>query len=88
MTIGISPKVALPALALLAAGVVLAVVGAIVGNDTLVTVGLALVAAAGGGGAIGYAAPAGAVETTTGPSSDELLKRRLHPGVAKDRLGI
>lgn len=83
MTVGISPKVALPAIALLIAGVLLIVVGAIVGNDVVIYIGIGVLGALGIAAPAGYAAPAGAITTSIGQPNDELL-----PDTARDRLKL
>ncbi len=75
MTIGISPKVALPAIALLALGVALLALGVTLGNDTLTTAGVTLLAAAGIQVPVGARAQPGNVQpvTVAESGSDERL---------------
>lgn len=54
-TIGISPKVLTPALALVVIGAVLVIAGNTTTGESLIAAGL-------GGGALGYVAPPGAVD--------------------------
>lgn len=73
MTVGISPKVALPAILQLVVGLALVVLGVIVGDTTVRDAGIGMLAGAGVTGAAGYAAPAGAITTNVGRPNDELL---------------
>jgi uncharacterized membrane protein len=59
--IEISPKVSLPAISLAAFGLITAVVGVVIGDDTLRTVGVTAISAGVAGGFVGYAAPVGNV---------------------------
>lgn len=61
-TVGISPKVKVPAGVLFGLGVLLLVGGGLLGEPQLQDAGGALVAASGLGGLIGYAAGPGTVE--------------------------
>lgn len=67
MQVGISPKVYVPALAGLAVGVALLLLGLDVEGRTLI--GAAL-----GGGFLGYQSPPGDVVERVGPASDDLLE--------------
>lgn len=68
-TDGIAPKVAWPAVALAALGVVLIVLHFVLedDSDTLLTVGLALLGASGVTGGLGYSAPAALQKAKTTP---------------------
>lgn len=71
---GISPKVKLPALVLLALGIVCLVAGALLKDATLTTVGPSLIAASGLGASLGYSADVGDIaEPGTQERSDDLL---------------
>lgn len=76
----ISPKVALPAFASLAVGVGLLVAGILTGDGDLKTVGVTVLLAAIGQGAIGYKAPH-PVPVQHAEASDDLL-----PAAVKKRL--
>jgi hypothetical protein len=72
-TVGVSPKVKLPAWALTTAGVVLAVIGFVLGGDdggTVRDIGLALSGGGPLGAIIGYHADPGVV--TDPPAQDEI----------------
>lgn len=75
MTNGISPKVKLPAWALILIGVVLLVIWFILGqnDDTLLNTGIAVLGAAGVAVPIGFAAKPGDVTEVRGPASDDRL---------------
>lgn len=59
---GLAKKVAWPAVALVAIGAVLLIVGAIVGNDVVLGAGGAMIVASGITGGLGYQAPPPPVE--------------------------
>lgn len=63
-TIGISPKVKFPALALAALGVVVVIAGVVLGLQPVASAGAALVAASGISFGIGYSAPPGQLGLT------------------------
>lgn len=63
MTIGISPKVAIPAIALLLVGAAVTIVGALVHDQLVTGAGIGVLSAALGGGALGYTSPAGALQS-------------------------
>lgn len=65
VTVGIHPKVKVPASALAAIGVVLIVLGFVLTDDTLKQEGIAIAGSGGVGGILGFLAPLG---VTTGGS--------------------
>lgn len=74
MTNGISPKVAWPAVALVAIGAALLVLGVVLGDDTMTKLGGGILAASGIAAPIGFKAPPGdVVKQPIGPASDDLL---------------
>lgn len=73
MTIGLSPKVQAFLAAVGGPGLLLLILGLVIGDDTLKTAGLSLLAGSAVGGAAGYKAPPGEVIVERGPASDELL---------------
>jgi hypothetical protein len=63
----ISPKVSVPALILAAIGLIGLVAGAVVGDDTITTIGFSALAASGITGGAGYAARPGDVVPLSAP---------------------
>jgi hypothetical protein len=72
---GISPKVAKPALATVVCGVALVVVGLVLKDNTVLTMGLTALGIAPGAARIGYGADVGDIAATAGAPvrSDDLL---------------
>lgn len=60
-TVGVSQKVSWPAVALAGLSIIAFALAAVLKEDTLISVGAALLAASGITGAVGYRAPAAAV---------------------------
>lgn len=89
MTIGLSPKVALPAIVLTIIGAALLVAGDLLGDMAVAQAGLAVLGAAGVGGAIGYRAQPGNVAPVANPgkSNDELLATALD-AEQREQLGV
>jgi drug/metabolite transporter (DMT)-like permease len=75
-TIGVSPKVKLPAAVVGALGVVLIVIGIIVNNDEVLNAGIGLVVASPIGAAFGYISPPGTVVPTSTPTNTTAGKVR------------
>ena len=71
-TIGISPKVANPALTGLVVGAALVIIGLAIGDDRLTTAGISLLVGAVGLGGVGYASDPGTVVRETPAASDKL----------------
>jgi hypothetical protein len=71
-TIGISPKVTVPAVILAVLGAVLLVLGVVLSDGTLTTAGGAVLSAAGVQTTAGFVAPAGAIREAQ-VASDDLL---------------
>ncbi len=67
MQIGVSPKVALPAIALVALGGIPAALGVVLGDETVTRAGVVLLAAAGVQLPVGYVAQPGNVQRSLPP---------------------
>ena len=66
-TVGISDKVKWPAVAILALGVLLLIIGAVTSEDRLIEYGIVLIGASGLVAGVGYKAPAAPVEVVDEP---------------------
>ena len=85
-TVGISPKVKLPALALLGIGVVLALLGVVTNDTELIEKGVALIGASGLVGGIGYRADPGVVRNPAeGEASDDALSDEAKANLIGDK---
>lgn len=94
ITVGVSPKVSIPAVVLAGFGLAVAVVGILLGDDTLRTVGLTAIGAGVAGGFVGYAAPAGHVlanqeaeALVVSEASDDLLSPAAAARIAREPAG-
>lgn len=77
MQVGISPKVKIPSIILFVIGVILAVVGAVSGEDSLTTSAITVIGASGITFGAGYKASPGEVVSIVGNASDELLSEEV-----------
>jgi hypothetical protein len=78
-TVGISPKVTIPSVALILVGATLTIIGLLAANDTISTAGISVLGAAGIHLPLAYKADAGAIiHALDEPGNDQLLGNALN----------